>query len=155
MHNTITLFNLINNPVGDLYNSEWFRVLFIVVVHITELEMQCTDFIHHGSIKLEPCPSPDHKSSGLRKRVMHRPLSEENIHGQGTLSAKRIRLITAPELNNTPAHLRRKSVGGKGMFLHQMQRAGLRVPEFQCVTTEMVAAIEQHPLDTHRLSAYI
>ena len=117
--------------------------------------MQGTDLIRPVAIKLSPCPGPDHKSSGPRKRMMRRPLMEENIHGQRTLLAKCARLTTAADLNNTPAHLRRKSVGGKGMFLHQMQRAGLRVPEFQCVTTETVGAIEQHPLDTHRLSAFI
>ena len=41
------------------------------------------------------------------------------------------------------------------MFLDQMQRVGLSVPEFQCVTTDMVEAIEQHSLDVHRLAPYI
>ena len=41
------------------------------------------------------------------------------------------------------------------MFLLQMQRANLSVPQFQCVTTDKVKAIEQQSLDTFRLSPYI
>ena len=96
--------------------------------------------------------SPALKNIGTSGKMIPSPSHEENIHAQGTSNAKRIRFKAAPD---PKTHLRRESVGGKGMFLDQMQRIGLSVPEFQCVTTEMVAAVEQHSLDVHHLARYI
>ena len=41
------------------------------------------------------------------------------------------------------------------MILQQMQRMGLSVSEFQCVTTEMAEVIEQQSLESHSLALYI
>ena len=71
---------------------------------------------------------------------------EENIHSSEALLNRRVQHTTSPELNETSAPLPRESVGGEGMFLQQMQRVGLSVSEFQCVTTEMVEAIVQQLL---------
>ncbi|WP_257264235.1 PEP/pyruvate-binding domain-containing protein [Endozoicomonas sp. ONNA2] len=49
----------------------------------------------------------------------------------------------------------RQQIGGKGMFLHRMQGIGLDVPPFQCVTTRVMKALEQHPLDIQRLAPYL
>ncbi|WP_422492085.1 DUF4116 domain-containing protein [Endozoicomonas sp. ALD068] len=48
----------------------------------------------------------------------------------------------------------RALVGGKGMFLQRMKAAGLSVPAFQCVTTQVTNALEQYPLDSQRLEPY-
>ncbi|WP_422451699.1 PEP/pyruvate-binding domain-containing protein [Endozoicomonas sp. ALC066] len=48
----------------------------------------------------------------------------------------------------------RALVGGKGMFLQRMKAAGLSVPPFQCVTTQVTNALEQYPLDSQRLEPY-
>ncbi|WOG30415.1 DUF4116 domain-containing protein [Endozoicomonas sp. 8E] len=55
--------------------------------------------------------------------------------------------------DNSP--LNRHQVGGKGLFLQRMKEAGLRVPAFKCVTTQLVHALEQHPLDPHSLTRYL
>ena len=102
---------------------------------------------------LSPWQDPGHKPSGPRKRKM--PSQPENIHVQNSLSARRIRLSAATDLNETPPHLRQELVGDNGMFLGRMQEADLPIPQFQCVTTEMVQAIEQLPLDAHRLTPCI
>ncbi|WP_422441771.1 MULTISPECIES: DUF4116 domain-containing protein [unclassified Endozoicomonas] len=49
----------------------------------------------------------------------------------------------------------RHQLGGKGLFLQRMKEAGLRVPAFRCVTTQLVHALEQHPLDPHSLTRYL
>ncbi|WP_257265447.1 PEP/pyruvate-binding domain-containing protein, partial [Endozoicomonas sp. ONNA2] len=49
----------------------------------------------------------------------------------------------------------RQQIGGKGMFLWRMKKAGLRVPPFECVTAQVINALEQHPLDIHRLDRYL
>ena len=115
--------------------------------------MQRLDSIN--PVAIPPCRLQDSKPGGLCTRKMPRPLGEESIHAQGTLLTKRTRYATTSCLNETSSHLRRGSVGGKGMFLDQMQRVGLSVPEFLCVTTEMVEAVEQHPLDIHHLTLCI
>ncbi|WOG25670.1 PEP/pyruvate-binding domain-containing protein [Endozoicomonas sp. 8E] len=48
----------------------------------------------------------------------------------------------------------RALLGGKGMFLQRMKAAGLSVPPFQCVTTQVTNALEQHPLDSQHLEPY-
>ena len=111
------------------------------------IEFNCT---HFKTLSLHQGQAP--KNIGTSVKMI--PSPRQNIHAQGTPSAKRIRLTASPGLK-AQAHLRRESVGGKGMFLDQMQRVGLSVPEFQCVTTDMVEAIEQHSLDVHRLAPYI
>ncbi|WP_448216778.1 PEP/pyruvate-binding domain-containing protein [Endozoicomonas sp. 2B-B] len=50
---------------------------------------------------------------------------------------------------------KRELLGGKGMFLWRMKAAGLSVPPFECVTAQIMNALEQHPLDTHRLDHYL
>ena len=80
---------------------------------------------------------------------------EENIHSCEALLNRRVHHTTSPELNETSAPLPRESVGGKGMILQQMQRMGLSVSEFQCVTTEMAEVIEQQSLESHSLALYI
>ncbi|WP_422133447.1 DUF4116 domain-containing protein [Endozoicomonas sp. ALD040] len=47
----------------------------------------------------------------------------------------------------------REQFGGKGMFLQRMKKAGLSVPPFECVTAQVMNALEQHPLD--RLDRYL
>ena len=116
-----------------------------------EFALERTELIHTGFQPFSPCQGPE-LIPGDRYVTLCSP-TQRDIHAQGTLSDRRIRHTT--DLDRTSRHSLRESVGGKGMFLLQMQRADLSVPEFQCVTTDMVAAIEQHPLDTHRLSAYI
>ncbi|WP_252176069.1 PEP/pyruvate-binding domain-containing protein [Endozoicomonas sp. 4G] len=49
----------------------------------------------------------------------------------------------------------REQLGGKGMFLQRMKDAGLDVPPFQCVTTQVVKALEEHPLNPHSLARYL
>ncbi|WP_422412858.1 MULTISPECIES: PEP/pyruvate-binding domain-containing protein [unclassified Endozoicomonas] len=49
----------------------------------------------------------------------------------------------------------REQLGGKGMFLQRMKEAGLSVPPFKCVTAQVMNALEQHPVDTHRLARYL
>ena len=102
-------------------------------------------------IAMPPCQVQGSTTGRVRKIKN----SHEHTHAQGAPLAKRTCYATASDLNKTSPHLRRESVGGKGMFLDKMQRNGLPVPEFQCVTTEMVQAIEQHAFDTHRLAPYI
>ncbi|WOG25646.1 PEP/pyruvate-binding domain-containing protein [Endozoicomonas sp. 8E] len=46
----------------------------------------------------------------------------------------------------------RHQLGGKGMFLQCMKEAGLPVPPFECVTTQVMNALEHQPLDRHRLA---
>ena len=104
-------------------------------------------------VAMLPCRVQGSNPRRVRKRNMfHR---EEHTHAQVVPIAKRTCYTTASDLNKTSPHLRRESVGGKGMFLDKMQRNGLPVPEFQCVTTEMVEGIEQHAFDTHRLAPYV
>ena len=111
--------------------------------------MDCTNSICHGSDTLSPrWQVSDFKSSDSGKRVL--PSPQEDIHTSGALLARRVRLTT--DTNMVLPCIRRESVGGKGMYLLQMQGVGLSVPQFECVTTKMVEAIEQHPLDTHRLA---
>ena len=115
--------------------------------------MQRADLIHPGSMPSSPCLGQVPEPSGQPERMVVCP--PEDSHAQRTLSARHIRNTTSSDLDRPLPRSQRESVGGKGMFLLQMQRADLSVPEFQCVTTDMVAAIEQHSLDSHRLSAYI
>ncbi|WOG25674.1 DUF4116 domain-containing protein [Endozoicomonas sp. 8E] len=49
---------------------------------------------------------------------------------------------------------KREQLGGKGMFLLRMKEAGLSVPLFECVTAQVMNALEQHPLDSHLLERY-
>ncbi|WP_422410389.1 MULTISPECIES: DUF4116 domain-containing protein [unclassified Endozoicomonas] len=49
----------------------------------------------------------------------------------------------------------RHQLGGKGMFLQRMKEAGLRVPPFKCVTTQVMNALEHQPLDRHCLACYL
>ncbi|WP_422412860.1 MULTISPECIES: PEP/pyruvate-binding domain-containing protein [unclassified Endozoicomonas] len=49
----------------------------------------------------------------------------------------------------------REQLGGKGMFLWRMKKAGLSVPAFECVTAQVMNALEQQPLDSHRLDPYL
>ncbi len=102
-------------------------------------------------VAMQPCQVQG-STTGRVSKIKN---SHEPTHAQGAPLAKRTCYATASDLNKTSPHLRRESVGGKGMFLDKMQRSGLPVPEFQCVTTEMVQAIEQHAFDTHRLAPYI
>ena len=117
--------------------------------------MQQTDLICSGPVNSSPCPGQDSEPGAQLERIIFCPPEKENPHPQRALSDRRICLTTFPDQSGTSPQFLRESVGGKGMFLHRMQTAGLRVPEFQCVTTDMVEAIEQHALDTHRLSPYI
>ncbi|WP_448216769.1 PEP/pyruvate-binding domain-containing protein [Endozoicomonas sp. 2B-B] len=48
----------------------------------------------------------------------------------------------------------REQLGGKGMFLWRMKKAGLSVPPFECVTAQVMNTLEQHPLDSHLLDRY-
>ncbi|WP_422137803.1 DUF4116 domain-containing protein [Endozoicomonas sp. ALC020] len=48
----------------------------------------------------------------------------------------------------------REQFGGKGMFLLRMKAAGLSVPPFECVSAQVMNALEQHPLDAHLLDCY-
>ncbi|WP_422445083.1 PEP/pyruvate-binding domain-containing protein [Endozoicomonas sp. ALB091] len=57
------------------------------------------------------------------------------------------------QANHSPPN--REQLGGKGMFLRRMQEIGLSVPPFQCVTAEVMNALEQHPLDTRLLAPYL
>ena len=114
--------------------------------------MQRLDSIN--PVAISPCQVQSFEPSGLHKRKMPRPPGEEDIHARGALSARRIRLTIAPDPDKTSAHSLRESIGGKGMFLRRMQETDLPVPQFQCVTIEMVEAIEQEPLYTHCLAPY-
>ncbi|WP_422442402.1 MULTISPECIES: DUF4116 domain-containing protein [unclassified Endozoicomonas] len=49
----------------------------------------------------------------------------------------------------------REQLGGKGMFLWRMNKTGLSVPPFQCVTTRVMGALERYSLDGRRLSRYL
>ncbi|WOG25672.1 PEP/pyruvate-binding domain-containing protein [Endozoicomonas sp. 8E] len=79
----------------------------------------------------EPVVIPD--TSLLAKRKCHSPVADQAAHC-------------------SPAN--RTQLGGKGMFLQRMKAAGLSVPPFQCVTTQVTNALEQHPLDSQRLEPY-
>ena len=119
--------------------------------------MQQTDLIHSGSMHLSPCPGQDPEPSCQPERIISCPPGEKNSHAQRTLSARHIHHAMSFDLNKISSHSLRESIGDKGMVLLQMQRENLSIPQpqFQCVTTDMVAAIEQHSLDTLRLSPYI
>ena len=104
-------------------------------------------------VAMPPCRVRGSKTGRMHKKKIS--LREEYALAQGVSLAKRTCNTTASDLNKTSPHLRRESVGGKGMFLDKMQRNGLPVPEFQCVTTDMVEAIEQHAFDTHCLAPCI
>ena len=113
--------------------------------------MERTELIHTGLKPFSPCLRPELRPSDPSVTLCS-PAQKHN-YPQGTLSDRRIRHTT--DLDRTSPRSLRESVGGKGMFLLQMQRADLSVPEFQCVTTDLVKAIEQYSLDSHRLSPYI
>ncbi|WP_257287596.1 PEP/pyruvate-binding domain-containing protein, partial [Endozoicomonas sp. SESOKO2] len=49
----------------------------------------------------------------------------------------------------------REQLGGKGMFLQRMAAINLPVPPFKCVSARVMNALEQHPLDSHRLARYL
>ena len=119
--------------------------------------MQQTDLIHSGSMHLSQCPGQDPEPSCQPERIISCPPGEKNSHAQRTLSARHIHHAMSFDLNKISSHSLRESIGDKGMVLLQMQRENLSIPQpqFQCVTTDMVAAIEQHSLDTLRLSPYI
>ena len=115
--------------------------------------MQRLDSIN--PVAISPCQVQSFEPSGLHKRKMPRPPGEEDNDARGALSARRICLTIAPDPDKTSALSLRESIGGKGMFLRRMQETGLPVPPFQCVTIEMVEAIEQEPLYTHCLAPYM
>ena len=106
-----------------------------------------------SSVAMPPCQVQGSKTCRRRKIKISHP--EGQTHVRGTPLAKRTCYTPASVLNKISPHLRRESVGGKGMFLDKMQRNGLPVPEFQCVTTEMVQAFEQLAFDTHHLTPFI
>ncbi|WP_448216741.1 PEP/pyruvate-binding domain-containing protein [Endozoicomonas sp. 2B-B] len=76
----------------------------------------------------EPIVIPDTRS--LARRKCHSPVADQATHCSVA---------------------NRALLGGKGMFLQRMKAAGLSVPPFQCVTTQVTNALEQHPLDSQRL----
>ncbi|WP_422138930.1 PEP/pyruvate-binding domain-containing protein [Endozoicomonas sp. ALC020] len=65
--------------------------------------------------------------------------------------AKRLCRLSVPDQVGTL----REQLGGKGMFLQGMKDAGLDVPPFKCVTTQVVNALEQHPLNPRSLVRYL
>ncbi|WP_422451701.1 DUF4116 domain-containing protein [Endozoicomonas sp. ALC066] len=79
----------------------------------------------------EPIVIPDTRS--LARRKCSSPVADQAAHF-------------------SPAN--RELLGGKGMFLQRMKAAGLSVPPFQCVTTQVTNALEQYPLDSQRLEPY-
>ncbi|WP_422474877.1 PEP/pyruvate-binding domain-containing protein [Endozoicomonas sp. ALB032] len=79
----------------------------------------------------EPIGEPD--ATPLAKRKCSTPVADQAAHC-------------------SPANW--ELLGGKGMFLQRMKAAGVSVPPFQCVTTRVTNALEQHPLDSQRLEPY-
>ncbi|WP_257287418.1 DUF4116 domain-containing protein [Endozoicomonas sp. SESOKO2] len=63
------------------------------------------------------------------------------------------RLCSLSVSDQTPPN--REELGGKGLFLWRMKKADLSVPPFKCVTSRVMNALEQHPLDTHCLARYL
>ncbi|WP_422133474.1 PEP/pyruvate-binding domain-containing protein [Endozoicomonas sp. ALD040] len=49
----------------------------------------------------------------------------------------------------------RQQLGGKGMFLQRMKEADLPVPPFECVTIQVMNALEHEPLDRRCLARYL
>ena len=45
-----------------------------------------------------------------------------------------------------PHTTKRSDIGGKGFFLSTMQQLGIPVPEFECVDTSLIEAIENYPV---------
>ncbi|WP_422474909.1 PEP/pyruvate-binding domain-containing protein [Endozoicomonas sp. ALB032] len=80
---------------------------------------------------LEPIGYCD--ATSLAKRKCHSPVADQAAHCSVA---------------------NRALLGGKGMFLQRMKAAGLSVPAFQCVTTQVTNALEQYPLDSQRLEPY-
>ncbi|WOG25643.1 PEP/pyruvate-binding domain-containing protein [Endozoicomonas sp. 8E] len=60
--------------------------------------------------------------------------------------------VSGQAVDHSPC--KRELFGGKGMFLWRMKAAGLSVPPFECVTAQVMNALEQHPLDTPLLDHY-
>ncbi|WP_448216750.1 DUF4116 domain-containing protein [Endozoicomonas sp. 2B-B] len=79
----------------------------------------------------EPIGEPD--ATPLAKRKCSTPVADQAAHC-------------------SPAN--RELLGGKGMFLQRMKAAGVSVPPFQCVTTQVTNALEHHPLDSQGLEPF-
>ena len=101
-----------------------------------------------------PTINPNQKPEA--RRSPQRYQGDIDAHGIETADrslAKRICRVSLDSADSSPTS--REQLGGKGMFLQRMVEADLPVPPFKCATTEVVNALEQHPLDTVRLAPYL
>ncbi|WP_422137788.1 PEP/pyruvate-binding domain-containing protein [Endozoicomonas sp. ALC020] len=72
-----------------------------------------------------------------------------------TLLVKRICSSPVPGQAADHSFSDREQLGGKGMFLMRMEKAGLSVPPFECVTAQVISMLEKHPLDRQLLVRYL
>ncbi|WP_448216739.1 DUF4116 domain-containing protein [Endozoicomonas sp. 2B-B] len=110
-------------PPATIGRSD-FQSLSIVPNHKTEADRSAKKYLGDP----EPAGVPDTRS--LARRKCSSPVADQAAHCSVA---------------------NRELLGGKGMFLQRMKAAGLSVPPFQCVTTQVTNALEQYPLDSQRL----
>ncbi|WP_422408987.1 MULTISPECIES: DUF4116 domain-containing protein [unclassified Endozoicomonas] len=106
--------------------------------------------------------SPPHKQLRLMKVdpgeafTSFTPLSARGIECPDTKNSK-------PASHDLPADFStlikdeqiRSSIGGKGLFLHRMQQAGIPVPPFTVVDTTLIARLEQQPFPAKCLLPFL
>ena len=98
-----------------------------------------------------PTINPDQKPEASRSPKKYH--DNTNARGFGNASTSLSKRICRKSSDSSPTS--REQLGGKGMFLQRMLDIDLPVPPFKCATTEIVNALEQHPLDTVRLARYL
>ncbi|WP_448216842.1 PEP/pyruvate-binding domain-containing protein [Endozoicomonas sp. 2B-B] len=84
------------------------------------------------------------------------PLSARGVERPNTKNSK-------PASHDLPADFStlikdeqiRSSIGGKGLFLHRMQQAGIPVPPFTVVDTTLIARLEQQPFPAKCLLPFL
>ncbi|WP_422492221.1 PEP/pyruvate-binding domain-containing protein [Endozoicomonas sp. ALD068] len=91
--------------------------------------------------------------SSLSKRHSSDPYPCGVATSETPLTKRHCRPSVADQTAGYSPH-NREQLGGKGMFLWRMKKAGLSVPPFECVTAQVMNALEQHPLDSHLLDRY-
>ncbi|WOG25645.1 DUF4116 domain-containing protein [Endozoicomonas sp. 8E] len=94
--------------------------------------------------------SPSRGTDSSPKRHLGDSDSSGVSIGETPLAKRLCRLSVSDQ---TPP--KREELGGKGMFLWRMKKAGLTVPSFECVTARIMNALEQHSLDTGLLARYL
>ncbi len=103
-----------------------------------------------GSKTQNPPPNPNQNTQSSSASKRHFDSSGGVPTIQTPLAKRLCRLSVSDQVGTL-----REQLGGKGMFLQRMKDAGLNVPPFQCVTTQVVKALEQHPLNPHSLARYL